>query len=192
MITVAFGAWPRARRRSRRPCEGADGAGQSGGGGGQGAAPEVPGSQPPANSEFLRHELGRASVSTLAHPLLPARAPPSAGWEALPRPGTPRSALRGDAHTPLFLPGLCLARKGTLWGVLAGVLPFYHTRWPGLTGSCSCPSGPGRAGAGGGGTGTKSKAKPAWTGQPKFVLRTTGCSPPAVLGTPGIPSPEPP
>lgn len=159
MITVAFGAWPRARRRSRRPCEGADGAGQSGGGGGQGAAPEVPGSQPPANSEFLRHELGRASVSTLAHPLLPARAPPSAGWEALPRPGTPRSALRGDAHTPLFLPGLCLARKGTLWGVLAGVLPFYHTRWPGLTGSCSCPSGPGRAGAGGGGDGDEEQGQ---------------------------------
>lgn len=158
MITVAFGAWPRARRRSRRPCEGADGAGQSGGGGGQGAAPEVPGSQPPANSEFLRHELGRASVSTLAHPLLPARAPPSAGWEALPRPGTPRSALRGDAHTPLFLPGLCLARKGTLWGVLAGVLPFYHTRWPGFAGSCSCPSGPGRGGGG-------RRARPSQPGQ---------------------------
>jgi hypothetical protein len=86
-IAVAFGACPRAQRRSQRPCEGAGGAGQSGGGGGQGAAPEVPGSQPPANSEFLRHELGRASVSTPAHPPLPAWAPPSAGWEALPDPG---------------------------------------------------------------------------------------------------------
>lgn len=57
------------------------------GAGGQGAAPEVPGSQPPANSEFLRHELGRASVSAPAHPPLPAWAPP-AGWEA--RPGLPR------------------------------------------------------------------------------------------------------
>lgn len=119
-IAVAFEACPRAQRRSRRPCEGAGGAGQSGGGGGQGAAPEVPGSQPPANSEFLRHELGRASVSTPAHPPLPAWAPPSAGWEALPRPRTPPSALLGDDHTPLSLPGLCLARKGTLWGVLAG------------------------------------------------------------------------
>lgn len=120
-VAVAFGACPRAPRRSRRrPCEGAGGAGQSGGGGGQGAAPEVPGSQPPANSEFLRHELGRASVSTPAHPPLPAWAPPSAGWEALPRLGTPPSALLGNDHTPLSLPGLCLARKGTLWGVLAG------------------------------------------------------------------------
>lgn len=57
------------------------------GAGGQGAAPEVPSSQPPANSEFLRHELGRASVSAPAHPPLPAWAPP-AGWEA--RPGLPR------------------------------------------------------------------------------------------------------
>lgn len=99
--------------------------------GGQGAAPEVPGSQPPANSEFFQHELGRASVSTPAHPPLPAWAPPSAGWEALSRPGTPLSALLGDDHTPLSLPGLCLARKGALWGVLlGGVMPFYHTSLP--------------------------------------------------------------
>lgn len=95
---------------------------------GQGAAPEVPSSQPPPNLEFLRYELGRASVSTPAHPPLPAWAPPSEEWEALLRSGTPRSALLGNAHTPLFLPDLCLARKGTLWGVLAGVLPFYHAR----------------------------------------------------------------
>lgn len=130
-IAVGFGASPRAQRRSQRPCEGAGGAGQSGGGGGQGAAPEVPGSQPPANSEFFQHELGRASVSTPAHPPLPAWAPPSAGWEALSRPGTPLSALLGDDHTPLSLPGLCLARKGALWGVLlGGVMPFYHTSLP--------------------------------------------------------------
>lgn len=74
----------------------------------------------PANSEFLLHELGRASVSTPAHPPLPAWAPPSAGWEALPRPRTPLSALLGNDHTPVSLPSICLARKGTLWGVLAG------------------------------------------------------------------------
>lgn len=129
-IAVAFGACPRAQRRSRRPCEGAGGAGQSGGGGGQGAAPEVPGSQPPANSEFLRHELGRASVSTPAHPPLPAWAPPSAGWEALPRPRTPPSALLGDDHTPLSLPGLwpLSGQEGdSLGGPGWGVMPFYRT-----------------------------------------------------------------
>lgn len=116
-------------------------AGQSGGGVGQGAAPEVPSSQPPPNLEFLRYELGRASVFTPAHPPLPAWAPPSAGWEALLRPGTPRSALLGNAHTPLFLLDLCLARKGTLWGVLAGYCPFTTPAWPGFAGSCCCPSG---------------------------------------------------
>lgn len=126
-IEVAFGACPRAQRRSPRPCEGAGGAGQSGGGGGQGAAPEVPGSQPPANSEFLRHELGRASVSTLAHPPLPACAPPSAGWEALPRPGTPPSALLGDDHTHSVPPRPLSGQEGdSLGGPGWGVMPFYH------------------------------------------------------------------
>lgn len=130
---------------------------------GQGAAPEVPGSQPPANLEFLRHELGRASVSTPAHPPLPAWAPPSAGWEAL-LPGTPLSALLGNAHTLCSFLTFVWPERGLSGRVPArgGILPFYHTRLAWIRRQLLLPFGLGVWGKKG------SKTTPPWTGQPKL------------------------
>lgn len=106
------------------------------GAGGQGAAPEVPGSQPPANSEFLRHELGRASVSAPAHPLLPAWAPP-AGWAAqpgLPRPQAHCQPSWGGSR-PFCPPPITKARpeRGLFGGSwLGGHCPSATPAWPGL------------------------------------------------------------
>lgn len=135
-------------------------AGQSGGGVGQGAAPEVPGSQPPANSEFLRHELGRASVSTPAHPLLPAWAPPSAGWD-------PHCLHSWAMLTPLCSSLTFVWPERGLWGKGSWrgggcVLPFYHTRLAWIRRQLLLPFGLGGWGKKG------SKAIPAWTGQPEL------------------------
>lgn len=138
------------------------------GAGGQGAALEVPGSQPLANSEFLRQEHGLASVSAPAHPPFP-------DWAPLSRVGgTARSA-----QTPGPLPTLggwvmsllhppthhhSLVRNGLSGGSwLGGTAPLPHP--PGLVwccplaSSCSCPPGAGR------GMGREGKARRAWTGQ---------------------------
>ena len=155
--------------RAKKPAERAraEEAGAAGGGG-QGAAPEVPGSQPPANSEFLRHELGRASVSAPAHPPLPAWAPPP-GWEA--RPGLPgpqaHSQPFGGRSRPSCPPptSIVLARKGLSGGSwLGGTAPLPHPPglgWRGLlASSCSCPPGAGR------GTGREGKARRACLDRP--------------------------
>ena len=141
------------------------------GAGGQGAAPEVPGSQPPANSEFLRHELGRASVSAPAHPPLPAwpPPPPQQGGSHSQACPDPRPILNPQGWVPPLLSPThhhSQARKGALWGVLAGGggnAPLPHP--PGLgwcdlpASSCSCPPGAGR------GTGREGKARRDWTGR---------------------------
>jgi hypothetical protein len=137
--------------------------------GARGAAPEVPGSQPPANSEFFRHELGRASVSAPAHPLLPAWVPPPpsrVGGTARPArtPGPLSALLVGHTHpTP---PQSWSGQERALWvcggGPGWGALPPAMPAPPGLArpfaGSCSCPPSQGRAGEWG-------KARRAWTGQ---------------------------
>lgn len=138
-ITVAFEAWPRALRRSQHPCEGAGRAGQSRGGGvggGRGPpAPEVPGSQPLANSEFLRHELGRASISAPAHPPLPACPhPQQGGRQGQARPAQTQTHSSGNGLHPICIPPShihSLVRKGLSGGSWpGGIAPLPHP--PGL------------------------------------------------------------